>query len=84
MKLVESCILLNQICFETQLLLLHAKSLEIKYYFFGHSFQLNDNFQKQQMEKEAGERHIEELDATIQQADLEKDKVHVQEQRITS
>lgn len=82
MKFVESCILLDRICCEIQLLLLHVKSLEIKYYFFGHSFQLNDNFQKQQMEKEAGERHIEELDATIQQADLEKDKV--QEQRITS
>lgn len=42
--------------------------------FFGH-FQLNDDFQKQQMEKEANEKHIEELDEKIQQADMENEKV---------
>ena len=45
-------------------------------YFFGHP-QLNADVQKQQKEKEASERHIEQLDEKIQQLDAEKEKVHV-------
>ena len=39
---------------------------------------MNDDFQKQQMEKEAGKKHIDKLDEKIQQADIENEKVGVQ------
>lgn len=39
---------------------------------------MNDDFQKQQMEKEAGKKHIDKLDEKIQQADMENEKVGVQ------
>ena len=48
--------------------------------FFGYP-QLNDDFQKQQMEKEASEKHIEELDEKIQQADVENEKVGEQHKK---
>ena len=44
------------------------------YNFFGHP-QLNGDFQKQQMEKEALQKHIDQLDEKIQQGDVEKEKV---------
>ena len=49
-------------------------------YFFGHP-QLNADIQKQQKEKEASERHIEQLDEKIQQLDAEKGKVGEQSKK---
>ena len=49
-------------------------------YFFGHP-QLNADIQKQQKEKEASERHIEQLDEKIQQLDAEKGKVGEQRKK---
>lgn len=40
-------------------------------------FQLNDHFQKQEVEKEEDKKHIEELDEKIQEAEVEKQKVSV-------
>ena len=51
------------------------------YNFFGHP-QLNGDFQKQQMEKEALQKHIDQLDEKIQQGDVEKEKVGEQHEKI--
>lgn len=45
--------------------------------FFGHP-QLNDDLLRQQLEKETREKHIEQLDEKIQQADMENKKVREQ------
>lgn len=36
---------------------------------------MNDDFHKQQMEKEANKKHIDKLDEKIQQADMQNEKV---------
>ena len=43
--------------------------------------QLNGDFQKQQMEKEALQKHIDQLDEKIQQGDVEKEKVGEQHEK---
>ena len=39
---------------------------------------MNDDFQKQQMEKEADKKHIDKLDEKIHQADMQNEKVGVE------
>lgn len=39
---------------------------------------MNDDFHKQQMEKEANKKHIDKLDEKIQQVDMQNEKVGVQ------